>query len=887
MKPPRPAVWLLEWLLDRASAEAIVGDLVEEFRSVAAQCGRAAGRRWFWRQTLLSITSRRYSLLQQSWQRAGDNLRKAKIMDGLRQDVRFTIRLLARTPAFATVAILTLALGIGAATAIATAANRALLRPLPYPHGDRLVFTGHPDDDGSGAVGNVGFATVVDWRARLRTFDELAIIRGWSPTLVAEGGAERLDGMKVNWNYFRMLGVQPALGRDFTAEEDQPERWRVVLLSDGLWRRRFGARPDIVGSTIEFNGRRFEVAGVLPASFEPVVSEHFYTRAEVWAPLGYGPADSSACRSCQHLKLIGRLRPGATLDEARAELASVHAGLKREHPSDYTEASPAARMLHDEITGPLRRPLQVLLFAVGFVLLVGCANVAGLLVARAIDRERELVVRAALGAGRGRLVRQLLTESLVLATASAILGVLVARWGLGLLARHAPIAVPRLDHAATDPAVLLIGAAVTAAALMAFGLVPAWTSARLDLQSVLSETRHPSGRRALRTRELLIAGEVAAALVLLAAAGLMFRTVDRLLHVDPGFDPRGVLSVGLSLVGPPWAEDDAVRAFQRELLRRISGLPGVERAALAGQIPLGDNYDRRGFRIEGRTYVSDADAPSVERYGVTPDYFAVMRIPLRKGRLLSDADKSDSQLVMLVNDTAARTLWPGQDPLGSRVRIGGPAAPWRTVVGVVGDVRHYQLGDPPTPQMYVPQQQITDSFLVLVVRAFGEPTNLVPAIRREVRAIARDVPVYDIATLEVRVSASVASRRFLMLLLSVFATATLVMVAVGLYGAVSQAVSSRRRELGIRLALGATRRHIVRLVLGRGLTLVGLGIAGGLAASAALEEVLRSQLYETPAGDPVALGLSVASLTVVALIAHLIPLRRAIGVNPSLTLRSD
>jgi len=717
--------------------------------------------------------------------------------------------------------------------------------------------------------------------------DDLAVVRGWSPTLVAADGAERLDAMKVNWNYFRMLGVRPALGRDFSADEDHPERWRVVILSDGLWRRRFGARPDIVGATVEFNGRQYEVVGVLPPFFEPLVSEHFYRRAEIWAPLGYDAAGPGSCRTCQHLKAIGRLRGGATLGEARAELAALHENLRRDHPSDYTAAAPAARMLHDEIAGQFRRPLQILLVAVAFVLLVGCANVAGLLVARAIDRERELVLRAALGAGRGRLVRQLLTESLVLAAAAAVVGVLVARWGLAMLAREAPVTIPRLEAASADPAALAIGAALAAAALIAFGLVPAWTSTRLDLQGAAGGTRHSTGRRALRARELLIAGEVAIALLLVAGAGLMFRTVGRLLQVDPGFDPRGVLSMGLSLVGPPWAEDSAVRAFQGELLERVGALPGVERAALAGQVPLGGNYDRWGVRIEGRTLASDADAPPVERYGVTPDYFAVMRIPLLAGRLLSSADTEDSAPVMVVGETTARTLWPGGSPLGSRVRIGGPDAPWRTVVGIVGDVRHNRLGDPPTPQMYLPQPQFTDSYLVLVVRTAIEPAGLAPAIRREVSDIAKDVPIYDVATLEQRVNASVATRRFLLLLLAVFAAATLAMVAVGLYGAVSQAVSARRHELGIRVALGATRGDIVRLVLGRGLALVGLGIAAGLASSIALGRVLGNQLYETRSSDPVALALSVAALAVVAIAAHLPPVVRATRVNPNVTLTCE
>ena len=885
--PPRIARWLLDSLLDPTSAEAIAGDLAEEFHAIAARQGLTAARWWFWRQTLSSIASRRWTRHKTTERGFGVTSRQLGILDDLQQDLRFTLRMFARAPAFAAVAILTLALGIGAATAIATAVHRTLLRPLPYLHGDRLALLGEPDGTDPRAVGNVGYATVADWRVRLRTFDELSVIRGWSPTLVAEEGAERLNGLRVNWNYFRMLGVRTAFGRDFDAADDHPDRWRVVILSEDLWRRRFGARPDIVGSTIDFNGRPYEVIGVLPAWFEPLASERFYRRAEIWAPLGYDLAGDSSCRTCRHLRLVGRLSTGVTLDDARTELAVVQEGVRREHPSDYSEAPPVARMLHEEITAGVRQPLRVLLIAVAFVLLVGCANVAGLLVARAIDRERELVLRAALGAGRGRIVRQLLTESLVLATAAGVLGVLVARWALALLAREAPASVPRLDQAAADPALLAIGAAVAAVALIAFGVIPAWTSARLDLQVVLNTTRHSPGRGPLRARELLIAGEVAVALMLVAGAGLMFRTVDRLLRVDPGFDPRGVLSAGLLLVGPPWAEDQAVRVFQDEVLRRVQSLPGVERAALAGQIPLGNNYDRRGFRIEGRTFASPADAPSVERYGVTPDYFPVMRIPLLAGRLFTGADTTDGAPVLLVGDTTARMLWPGESPLGARVRIGGPDNPWRTVVGIVGDVRHYHLGDAPTAQMYVPQQQMTDSYLVLVARTSVDPSSVTTAIRREVAAIAPDVPTYDIATLEQRLSASVATRRFLMLLLSVFAAVTLAMVSVGLYGTVSQAVSARRRELGIRAALGATRADITRLVLFRGLKLVGLGLAAGLAGAAAVARVLGSQLYETTAADPFALAMAVASLIFVALVAHAAPLRRATRVDPSTALAAD
>ena len=808
-------------------------------------------------------------------------------LDGFRHDLRFTLRTFAHAPAFTAAAVLTLAVGMGAATAIGTAAHRALLQSLPYPNGDRLVLVGHSREEDRSAIGNLGYLTFVDWRARMRTLDELAIFRGWQPTLAGTDGAERLSGLKVSWNFFRMLGVKPALGRDFTESDDHPDRWRVVLISDGLWRRRFGARADIAGSFVEFNNRRYQIIGVLPAGFEPLISERFYERAEIWAPLGYAPDGDSSCRTCQHLKAVGRLAPGASLDRAQAELTVVHAGLKREHPNEYTDATPLVHRLDREISGTIRRPLQLLMGAVAFVLLVAAANVAGLILARATDRQREIALRAALGASRRRLIRQLLTESIVLAAIAAALGTVFARLALGFLSTRAPVTVPRLDQAATDPVILGVEVVAALIALIGFGLLPAWTASRSDLQVVLREGRQSSARRAVRAREVLMAGELAAALVLVAGAGLMYRTVDRLLHVDPGFDARGVLSVGMSLVGPRWAEDEAVRMFQDELLNRIARLPGVTNAAIAGQIPLGDNMDQWGFRIEGRVFKSQADAPSVERYSVTPDYFNTMRIPLKKGRLFNSTDTTGSALVMVIGETTARTLWPGENPIGSRVRIGGPDGPWRTVVGIVGDVRHYDLGQRPTTQFYLPQLQRTDSFVVLVVRSAADTASLLNPIRREIAAIAPDVPVFDVATLEQRVEHSVATRRFLLLLLSVFATATLVMAAIGLYGVVSQAVAGRRREFGIRLALGASRRDIYRLVLRRGFELVAIGAAVGLAGATALGRLLGSQLYETTPGDPVTLLVAAGLLVAAAVAAHVVPLRRATGIQPNLALRNE
>jgi putative ABC transport system permease protein len=878
MTPPRLARWLLERCLDRDMAEAVTGDLSEGFsqRAIARPLG---ARLWFWRQAVASIGAR-------VMRARGQNSKpKAGLFSGIGQDVRFALRSLRGAPGFSLAAIATLAIGIGASTAIGTAATRALIRPLPYPNGDRLVSLGDAREDGS--PGNVGFATVVDWRARVKGFDELAIIRGWTPTLVTAEGASQVPAMRVNWNYFRMLGVTPAMGRDFEATDDDPEHMRVVIISDGMWRRQFQSRPDIVGQSITFNSRPFQIVGVMPASYEPLISTHFFTKAEVWAPLGYALNGDSSCRTCRHLKVLGRLREGTTLPLALSELETVQAGMRREHPSDYTDQSPVGISLQQTLTRSIRRPLQVLLGAVLFVLLVSSANVAGLLMARATAREREFAVRSALGAGWARIVRQLVTESIVLATAAVAVGLVLARWGLTLLAEYAPITLPRLDRAPADPALILIAIGTAAVALVIFGLLPALVSARSNLESVIRATQQAGHARAMTAREWLMAGQVAVALIFVAGAGLMYRTVDRLLNVDAGFNPHNVLSMGVSLVGPAWAEDAAVRVFQNDLLQRVRALPGVEGAALAGQIPLGGNMDRWGFHIEGRTYPSEADAPDAERFSVTPDYFRVMGIPLRAGRLINEADVTDGANVILVNETAARTLWPDGSPIGAGVRIGSKTNPLRTVVGIVGDVRHYELGVPAKPQMYLPQQQQTDSFLVLVVRSTNDPDGLAAPIRRIVTGLGRDVPVYDVKTLDQRLTQSVASRTFLLFLLGLFAVTTLVMAAVGLYGVVSQSVGARRREFGIRLALGAARRDISWLVLRRGLIFVALGIVAGLGASMLLGRALGTQLYETTPTDPLTLGGAVAVLFGIGILAHIGPLHRATKVDPVVALRTQ
>jgi putative ABC transport system permease protein len=658
------------------------------------------------------------------------------------------------------------------------------------------------------------------------------------------------------------------------------------VVSDRFWRTHFGGRPDVIGQSVTFNGRAYEIIGVLPRDYEPLISERFYSRADVWAPLGYAVDDGSACRTCRHLRAIGRLRPGLTLAGATVELAAVQRGLRDEFPADYGDAPATMESLHESVAGAFRRPLQVLTGAVAFLLLMACANVAGLLIARAADRQREIAVRTALGAGRARVMRQLLTESLLLAAAATAIGLVTADATLVWLASDAPAGLPRLDQASAAPTVWLMAAAAGTLSLVLFGLLPAFETARPDLQAVMRATRQSPGRRTTRIREGMVVAQVAIALMLLIGSGLLYRTVDRLLDVNPGFSPDGVLTAGLSLVGARWAEDEPVYAFQEDLLARVRGLPGVEAAGLTSLLPLGGSYDRRGLRVEGQTYPTPDEIPRVERYGVSPGYFDAMRIPLQRGRLLTSQDTPDSEPVLVINETAARTIWPDQHPVGARVRLSSEAPP-ATVVGIVADVRHYDLTSAPIPQMYLPESQSTDSFLYLVVRAPSAPAGLADQIRQEVAALASDVPVYEVRRLEDVLTAAIGIRRFMLQVLGLFAIASLALAAVGLYGVIAQSVRTREREMSIRASLGAGRSDLVRLVLRRTgwLMAIGLGAGAGLGALAA--HLLESQLFETTATDPVAYLAAAGSLLTIGLVAHIAPLRRAALTDPTLALRGD
>src|SRR5262245_5857458 len=809
----------------------------------------------------------------------------ARPFTGLMRDVQYAARLLLRTPAFTAAAVLTLALGIGANTAIFSVVNSVLLQPLPYADPERLVMIGERDTDG--LAGNVGYLTFLDWRARSHAFDDMALIRSWQSTLVVNGEPERIAGMRVSANFFSLLGARPVLGRDFRADEDTQANWRVLVLSDGLWRRRFNADPSVVGRVLMMNDLRYTIIGVMPPSFEPLISERFYQRAEMWALLGYDRTLNYACRSCEHLKAIGRLKASMPLETARADIDAVHTQLRREFPAEYAPATMALTPLREEITGRVRPALAVLMAAVLCVLLIACANVANLLLARMTGRERELAMRAALGASRARLARQMLVESVLLAAAGGTLGIIVGVLALPLLTGLAPGAISRLADAGLDARVLGFSIALSLATALVFGLLPAIRASRTDLQRSL----HGDGRKTSRAptsvaRRLLIAADLALASVLLIGAGLMIKSVGRLLAVDPGFDPDRVLTLQISMVGQAYRQDEAVRVKIDQMIARLRALPGVEAVAMAGQIPLGGNGDRWGFHVQGRP--SGPQDPSVERYSVTPDYFSVMHIPLRRGRLFTDADRAGAEEVMVIGDQTARTLWPNGDPIGQRVRIGGAdSGPWRMIVGVVGDVRHGALAAEPTMQMYTPQAQLTDSFLTVVIRSGMDPTPLTTVARQTIWSIASDVPVYQVASLSDLVARSVAPRRFVMILLEVFGGVALLMTAIGVYGVVSFAVAERTREIGIRAALGATSRDIVRLIMGSGFPVVAAGLGVGVLSALAATRYLDASLYQVGAWDPMTFVSVPVVLLAVALLAQTIPIARAMRIEPTVALRTE
>jgi putative ABC transport system permease protein len=807
-----------------------------------------------------------------------------RLIEQLWQDLRHAARLLRKSPGFASVAVVTLALGIGANTAIFSVVHSVLLRPLPYQDSDRLVKIWETNPRANRWGQWVSYPDFRDWRQQNQVFEDVAGFRSWGWKITGGDHPEVLRGLFVTSNLFSLLGVQPMLGRSLLPEEDQPGHDPVVILSYGLWQRRFGSDPGLVGQTVKLDGQDHTVIGIMPPGFEfPLDIFETLQAPDVWIPFGAHPERQD--RGSHNFRVVARLKPGVTIEQAQANMESIVRGIGQQYPGHRGRSATVAG-LQRNATREVRPALLLLLAAIGLVLLIACANVANLQLARATARQRESAIRQALGAGRRRLIRQLLTESVLLALLGGAAGLLLAFWGVQFLVKLSP-AIPRLQETTIDVRVLGFTLLLSLATGILFGLAPAFQGSRIDLNEALKEsgTRSTAGSSRARTRSLLVIVEIALALMVLIGAGLLIRSFLLLQSVDPGFNPHNVLTAFISAPGDP--RQQVVLA--KEVIDRIEALPGVQAAGGATSSPLLTN-DNGPFQVEGQPAPQPGD-PVIyaERPKVTPGYFRALGIGLVEGRTFTWADNEDSLRVAVVNERLARQYWPGEDPLGKRVSIdsrkGEPV--WRQVVGVVRDTKQDSLIEPMRPVIYVPLAQFPQRFLVLAVRAQTDPTSLAAALRREVMAVNKDQPVFLVQTMEKVISDSVSTRRFQTLLLGIFAAVAIVLATVGIYGVVSYTVNQRRHEIGLRMALGAQQGEVLRLFLRQGLWLALAGVGIGLASSLALSRLLSGLLYGVSVTDLTTFTVVPLVMIAVALGACYVPARRATRVDPMVALRYE
>ena len=808
-------------------------------------------------------------------------------MGDLWQDVRYGARVLLKSPGFTLVAAVALALGVGATTAIFSVMNAVLWRPLPFKEADRLVMI-WMDNRRLGMHEDIhSYPNYLDYRGQNTTFANLSVFYTQGFNLTGAGEPERVVGSAATASFFDVMGTQPALGRAFTEEEDQNGRDMVVVLGHGLWQRRFGGDPKIVGQNVSLNGRPRTVVGVMPAGFAFPSKE-----IDLWVPLA--PDQQTAqLRSTFWLTMVGRLKPGATIEQARAEMGNISARLEQQYSEYMGGYGVNLVALHTQVVGRVRPALFVLLGAVGFVLLIACANVANLLLARAASRSRELAVRAALGAGRARIVRQLLTESVLLALVGGLGGALVAVWGLDVLKSLAPADTPRLDQIGVDARVFGFAFGLSCLTALVFGLAPALQSSKPDLNETLKEggRSNTTGVRGRRLREWLVVSEIALTLVLLVGAGLLLKSFMRLQEFNLGYKPEGVLTARVSLPRARYDKPAKVGAFYEQLTERLRNSPGVEGVAAVGTVLLSNTPNSTIFTIEGRPNPPAAERVEIPLDPVTPDFFKVMGTPLVRGRFFDARDKDGVQPVAIVNETFARRFFPNEDPLGRRFIYGDPSPDndqWLTIVGVVGDMKRTDFNSEVRPETFYPHAQGPSNSMMLVVRgAGGDAASLAGLVRSQVRALDPDQPVFGVRTMEEQLAERRAQHRFNMILLAVFAGLALVLAAVGLYGVMAYSVTLRTHELGVRMALGARAADVFRLVIGRGMLLAALGVGCGLLASLVLTRVMSSLLYGVSATDPVTFGGVALALAAVALAACYLPARRATKVDPMNALRYE
>jgi putative ABC transport system permease protein len=822
------------------------------------------------------------------------------LMDTLVQDLRYGLRMLRKSPGFAIGALITLALGIGANTAIFSAVNASMLRPLPYQDPGRLVWITEiwHKQGNYASVPNPDYA---NWSTQARSFAEIAAYDGGSEAnLTGSGEPERIPVVNVTANFFHLIGIAPIRGRIFLAQEALPESPPVAILSYKLWQSRFGLDPNILGKSITLDGQALTIVGVMPAGFRFPDQN---LKPQCFLPFGLPSRVDWYAKSVTDTLLIARLRAKVTPQQVQAELAEINR-------HDFAEVSPAfVRMgranvsvkvlnLQTKLVGDLRPALMVLLAAVGFVLLIACVNVANLQMVRSSARQKEFALRAAIGARRSRLLRQVLTEGAILAFVGGALGVLVAAGGVRLMRIFAPDDMAQLGHFSFDPSVFAFTLATTCTAAILFGMLPAFAASRPHLDAVLkdAELRIAGTPQSRRLRMLLPTFELALALVLLVGSGLLLRSFDLLSNVDPGFDPHKLLTARIQLPEEKYSTPERQWAFFKQVIEHVRALPGVESAGVVDVLPLNGFTGTIGIRFEGQPSTPPGAAPSVPDTAISPAYFRVMRIPIIAGRFFAERDGTDRDLPIMINQNFARRFFPNEDPIGKRVRVGAPDWPWRTIVGVAGDVKQLGVSQPSEPEIYRPYATSTDdpvaahetSFATtIVIRSRSNPLTLASAVRQEVLKLDPDLPIFDVATMDQQLASSLAVPRFNAVLLSIFAGLALLLAVIGIYGVVSYLASLRTHEIGIRVALGALPSDVSRLIMAEGLAITGLGIALGVAGCFALTRYMAGLLFEIHPTDPATIaGVSIV-LGLVALQASYLPTRRAMKLDPVAALRHE
>ena len=822
-------------------------------------------------------------------------------MNTLMQDIRYALRAFAKNPGFTLAALLSLAIGIGANTSIFSVANALLLRPLPYEDADRLVILWNRSPGLNITEDWFSTAQYLDIKTGHHGFEQVAIAIGGNYNLTGVGDPERVGVIRVSSNLLPMLGVRPARGRLLVPDEDSPGRPATAVLTDGMWTRRYGRDPQMIGKSITINGQPYEVVGILPQSFslprEVLPTLYGTEQAEIFLPLPLAPT-ASQVRTNEDYNIVGKLKLGISLTQAQAEMETITARLRRDFPENYP-ANGGLKFsivpLLEQVVGNVRRSLLVLLGSVGLVLLIACANVANLLLSRAVARQQEIAVRSALGASRWRIVRQLLTESILLAVCGGAVGIVICVLSVQWIHVLGTKSIPRLQDVGIDGRVLLFTLLLSVFSGILFGLAPALRVSQLDLNSTLKDaSRGSAGTSAVwgrgnNVRRLLVISELALSVVLLIGAGLLIRSFARLQNVSPGFNPRDVLTFDLTMTGRKYNDKQVILNTYRQLWERLEHLPGASAAGGVTSLPLSQAFAWTPITVEGRTPLPGEKFLNADERLVGGHYFEAMGIPLRRGRFFNEQDDATKPRVVLVDEYMADQLWPGQDPIGKRIHIVELKSddPWQTVVGVVGRVKQDSLDSDPRIAFYLPHTQFPTRAMTVALRGGTDPAGLVSAVKSELRNLGPDLPMYYVRTMGQRVDESLAQRRFSMLLLGVFASVALMLATIGIYGVMAYLVNQGTREIGIRMALGATQRNILSLVVRQGMALALSGVAIGLAGAFLLTRLIRSLLFGVEATDPVTfVGISLL-LALIALLASYIPAQRAARIDPMVSLRCD